>query len=45
MWQYKCIPEFLWNYVMLHLTEMVSFLNFNAVFFNIYVMGMYITGN
>jgi len=27
---------------MLHLTEMTSFLNFDAVSFNVYVIGMYI---
>jgi len=45
MWQYKCTSEFLLNCVMLHFTEMASFLNFGAVSGNVYVIGMYITGN
>jgi len=40
-----CTSEFLLNSVMLHFTEMASFLNFGAVSVNVYVIGMYITGN
>jgi hypothetical protein len=42
MWQYKCSSEFSWNCVMLHLTKMASYLNFDAMSVNIYIIGMYI---